>query len=185
MDQHFSLLVVLFLVGLVEVSRAREHYFRNWCGMRLVVPLCFQATVPMIAVGLIYWDLYHTGSAELTALTSRYFIPLSFIAAILAHVIYSWGAQKLTNPSTPIAELAFVSARIAQKRLDLAEQIESLPDGSELLQKAVDLSSHLTQKVKGSLRRKIARNGHSAHTILEVIDNVGVTIMKTVVKRSS
>jgi hypothetical protein len=178
-NQHISLGIALLLILAFEFYRTLEQNHRNWCGMRLAFPICMQAFFPMFIVTLVYWDIYHTGSAEIDR---RYFLLLSFVAAATAHFSFHWITRTFVDPSSSVAEFSLVTSRIAQKRLLIERTLENHPNCKELLHTAIELSN-LSPHRKVAFRRRIAStNSKSQQLIFEVIDAVGVTIMKQVMK---
>jgi len=180
LGQHASLCIAWIFIIVVEFSAAWSRYHRNWCGMRLVFPILLQAFWPIAAVTLIYIDLFHVSSA---VISPRYFILLSFVAASLAHFAYRFVTHLPSLQDVgPAAAFSVIPLRIAQKRMLMASDLKCAANCKDVLFNALELSLDLPAAKKASLKRQVSRSGCTEHLIFEIIDAVGITMMKVVLK---
>lgn len=173
MSEHLSLYIVLAMTIIYGWIRAYSRYSRDWCGIRLLPRVLFQASPGMFLICLIYIELMHVLAFHEF---QRYFVLISFAAAAGAEYMAGRTLHKI--PQANAAPLT-VATQIARKKIQLADKLEASGRCSETIINAIS-TSDLSARRKRSMIQRL-QSPPTREQIFTVINEVGVAHIKVMV----
>lgn len=172
-----SFAVVELVAVVVVLLRLHTLYERDWCGADLLWPIVIVATPILVLNAAFYWkvtqtlaELLGTGVAIAGASLLTWFLTY-YTDRFVGHV---------TGSALPFH--SFVGQRINSRKMNMADRLVNDPNGYILLRQIITISTiDGGTRRKGTLKARL-KNPPTKEQALYVIDAVGLSLVKSVLR---